>query len=310
LNPRILKSWSKRSAVVYTLASGNVGMMIRELLRNHGWRVAVSTDDFSELLDCVKTEQADIVIIDDDIDNPSSGVVRRAMSDPICCLLPTLAFISDQNRNERLALSRLGRPEIVAKPLTRWSAGIFLPIRKASELLILGREEAGIDLLRKLAKYEAAHSIVLPSLAIYLAKNDSPKAAEKLLISGLQGQSRDLSIVYALVDLYLNHAMPALAMRLLKTIHKSYVKADCITPDIIQTAFMMNNLSEGIELLKELRQKNPENRVITRYLCRALFAEGRIDEFKRIASRNHSIARYEEEWGPKKIADDELDDAG
>lgn len=322
--PRALKTWSQTSAVVYTLASGNVGMMIRELLRNHGWKVALTTNSVPELVDCVRNEQANLIIIDDDSDMPSSITVRRLMADPVCCLLPMLAFLSEQNRNERLALSRLGRPEIVSKPLTpdkfipgfdrlvmRWSSGIYVPIRKASELLIQGREASGKLLLEKLTKYDQSLPIIMPSLAKIHAQFDSPKAAEKLLIANLQGASKDLSIVFALVDLYLHHAMPALAMRLLKTVYKAYVKPACITPDIIQTAFMMNNLSEGIDLLKEQRQRNPEDKKINQYLCRTLFSEGRIEEFKRIASRNHSIGRYEEEWStPRKVDDMQFDDAG
>ena len=116
--------------------------------------------------------------------------------------------------------------------------------------------------------------------------------------------------VFSLVDLYLHHAMPALAMRLLKTVYKAYVKPACITPDIIQTAFMMNNLHEGIDLLKELRQRNPENKRVNHYLCRALFSEGRVDEFKRLTSRNHNLSRYEDEWTSVRRVDSQLDEAG
>lgn len=159
-------TWPRQAAIVVS-DSPNVHMLLRELLRSYQWTVIDSTPSVERAVALVKQGQAFLVIADDTQSRPAIKLLRHLVSDPISVCTPVLSFLLESHKHETGAMSRMGRPQIVDKPLTpskfipgfvnlvkMWEKEPLLTLRKANYHFLAGNDGQGLRMLIKLSEID------------------------------------------------------------------------------------------------------------------------------------------------------------
>jgi len=298
---QITNLWPRRSAVIITKASGNFGMLVKELLRNFHWTVAEITPSPATALTKIKQAQANLVIIDDSVEQPSSYVLRSLFSSPYGPVTPILAFFNENNKTEYNILRGIGKTVLTPKPLTpgkfqvsfeqlikQWSEGYFLALREVLTHITESNEKHAIETLQKLNQYSGAQALVSPCLAMLLVKREQLKEAEKLLLRDLKQRPRDLGVIIPLIDIYLEHAMPELAYRILKSVQDAFNDSLAFTPDIIQAMIQSDRIQEASTRAENLVDSHFLSLDSTSYQAKILFAHGSSSSL-RLLNRQPSV---------------------
>ena len=79
---------------------GNMGMLLRDLLRKFSWKGAESNYpdcSFEEISGHIRQGHASCIIIDDYEQQPSPFVLRRLLADHVTLYTPTLVLLNDAN---------------------------------------------------------------------------------------------------------------------------------------------------------------------------------------------------------------------
>jgi Flp pilus assembly protein TadD len=291
-------SWPRQAAIVIS-DSPNVHMLLRELLRSYNWTVIDSTPSHEKARDLVRTGQAFLVIADDTLNVPSTRHVRYLLSDPMTICTPVMSFLLEAHKNEIAALTKMGRPQIVEKPLTpskfipgfinlvkMWEKEPWMSLRRANYEFLGGRDASGIRALAKLMEIDQVAQLCAQSLALRLRKLGKVKEAETVLLNVLKRAPRELGTMMALADLYLHTAMPKLAHRLLLGARTSYAQSLAMVPDLVQAEIMTGQLGDAINSLNLLLRAGATDDDTIDFLGRLLFAEGRETEAERVLNNN------------------------
>ncbi len=298
------------SAVFYTQAtSGNMSMLLRELLRQYRWSIIETTDSVETIINCIEKREASLIIVDDATEMPASCVVRKLMASPVCLATPTLCFAAEDQTVEKIALSHLGPLAITPKPLTpdkflpsfkeltqRWQGGYYALLRQAIDQILLGRNETGLRMLTKLNEHAGARPLVASVLAHYYRYTDNQQTAEKILLTALRDTPRHLGLIFALSDLYMSNAMPMMAFRLLNGAKTAYGSCSAILVDLVQSSLMLQRLDEAIKLLIDLHGKQYMPQNTAHILIRLLYSEGRHSEINKYVTRASIMNKLETSW--------------
>lgn len=298
------------SAIVYTQATtGNMSMLLRELLRQYRWTVVETTDSVETIIRAVEKGEASLIIVDDAPEMPSTSIVRKLMISPVCIATPTLCFASEDTPSEKIALSHMGPIAITPKPLTpdkflpsfkelvkRWEGGYYALLRQAIDQILKGRHETGLRMLTKLNEHAGARPIVASVLAHYYRYTDNQQTAEKVLLTALRDAPRHLGLIFALSDLYMSSSMPMMAFRLLAGAKTAYGSCTAILVDLVQSTMMLQNLDEAIKFLIELHNRKYMPQNTAHILIRLLYSQGRHEEISKFVSRHSVVAKLEASW--------------
>jgi hypothetical protein len=301
--------WPIKAAVVITRANQNIGMVLRELLRNYNWTVCLTTPSIDTAISCVRSGEAIMIIVDDSPDLPASLVLRCLLADPIASMIPTLVLIAPTSRNERPAITNLGRPFVVDKPLTPnrfvpgfkslvsvWSSGQLNLVRQAVKAFIAGNEETGLKLLTKLTAEPTTRIVVASALSNYCLRSGNIKTAEKILLTALKTAPRNLGLILALADFYLHAAMPAIALRLVRGAETTYGQVVALLVDRLQIEMMSLNFDAALKTFNDLQARNFMPNDYQSYLARILFSDGRQDLFLKTLGSNAKAEKFEQAW--------------
>lgn len=294
-------TWPKQEALVVS-ENENLHMMIRELIRAYSWRISVSTNSVQEVIDTVRTGTATLVIIDDTQELPALRTLRTLMTDTMGLLTPVLAMMVETSKNELAPIKLMGRPEIIEKPLTpskfipafvnlvrTWEKSPFADLRGAGLDFLDGNSIQGVKSLAALLENKEVYTFAAQAIALKYRAAGKLKEAESLLLTTLKRNPRNISIIFSLVDLYNEAAMPHLAKKFLNVARNSYIQSSCMVPDMVQTAILLGHLDEAIHLLMSLFHKGALDTRTIAFLARLLLAEGRDQEAERILSENRSL---------------------
>jgi len=324
-------TWPVKAAVVITHANQNVGMVLKELLRNFHWTVVQTTSSVDLAIEFVHQANATMIIVDDSNDCPAPCILRHLLWDPITAITPTLSFVSNTNRADHAAIANLGRPLIVEKPLTPnrfipgfrtlikvWSAGYYLAVRQAITSIVSGDEELGMRILTKLAANAKARVLIAPTISHYCRKSGNIKTAEKVLLLALKTMPRNLGLILSLADLYMHTAMPHMAARLIAGATATYGNSVSLFADGMQAQLMMQNFDGAAKLLQDILEKNHFPTEYHSYLSRLYFTEGRMAEFNKTIASSQKAEKFMAVWntstgGPKANnvdGDDVIDEVG
>ena len=285
--PKKKNAWPKQETIVVS-ENENFHMMVRQLIRSYHWKVQSTTNSIQQGLDCVKNGLADVMIIDDTRGLPALRMLRTLITDTVGLLTPVIYVTSEGEKNELTAIQNLGRPEIVQKPFTPskfvpcfvnllnvWETKPYVDLRAAAADFIAGNGAQGVKTLAPLLEHKEVSSFVAQVIASRYRVLGKFKEAESLLLKNLQRNPRNLSVIFNLVDLYNDAAMPHLARRFLSSAYASFGKASCLVPDLVQTTILLGKLDEAIDFMMPLFQKNTLDDQSLFFLARLLLAEGR-----------------------------------
>jgi hypothetical protein len=285
-------------------------MLLRELLRSFNWTVIDSTPSVQRAVQLVRQGQAFMVITDDTLSVPASRHIRHLLSDPITVCTPVLTFQLEAHRHETTAIQRLGRPEIVEKPLTpskfipgfmnlvkTWERDPFLTLRRANYQFLQGNDGNAIHHLNRLSSIDTVRHFCAQAIALHLRRAGKVREAEGVLLAALKQSPRELGTMLALAELYLHAAMPKLAWRLLVGARSVYGQATAILPDVVQTALLLGSLDDAVGALYTLSRAGYSEEETNGFLARVLFAEGREAEAERLLIANkNGFKRIQSAW--------------
>ncbi len=293
-------TWPRQAAIVIS-DSPNVHMLLRELLRSYNWTVIDSTPSVDRARELVRQGQAFLVITDDTLQVPSVRHVRYLLSDPLTVCTPVLTFLLEAHKNETTSLTKMGRPQIVDKPLTpskfvpgfvqlvkTWEKEPFVSLRKANYQFLGGNDATGLRTLVKLMETGEVSALCAQSVALHLRRQGKVKEAEKVLLALLKRFPRELGPMMALADLYMHTAMPKLAYRLLIGARGSFGQSMAMMPDLVQAALMMGQIDDAISSLMLMLKAGLADDDSMQFLARLLFAEGREVEAERLLASNRA----------------------
>jgi len=228
--------------------------------------------------------------------------VRYLLSDPIAVCTPILAFLLEAHKNEAPALSKMGRPQLVDKPLTpskfvpaftqlvhTWEREPYLTLRRANYEFLAGNDSRGVRTLARLATDEALQHLCAQAVALHLRRLGKTKEAETVLLGSLKRSPRELGTMFALVDLYLHAAMPNMAHQLLLSARGAFGQAIAPVPDLVQTEILMGRLSDAVQSLSILHKAGYAEEETAIFLARLLIAEGREQEAERVMNGNKNV---------------------
>ncbi len=296
-------SWPRQTAIVVS-DSPNVHMLLRELLRSYNWTVIDATASIDRAVSALRGGQAFLVITDDTIALPVVRHVRHLLSDPIAICTPVLSFLLETHKSETAALSRLGRPQIVDKPLTpskfvpgfvqlvrNWEREPLAALRRANYQFLNGNDAVGLRALFKLLEEEATQPFAAQALAVHLRRLGKVKEAEAILLATLKKAPRDLGTMTALADLYMHAAMPKLSHRLLAGARQAYNQSHVMMPDLVQSALLMGDVDDAIGNLYIMLRGGYMEEEVAGFLARLLFAEGREAEAERVLNTNRGLLK-------------------
>lgn len=280
----------------------NVNVFVREMVTNIGWRVAETTTSMDAALNIIRTGKASLIILDDNIAEPVSFLMRRLIGDPLGVLTPTIALVLEQNRREAEALSRMGKPEVIPHPLSvgafaprlrgllkRWEVPFMESCRQAAGLVILGKVETGLRMLTQLNNSDPPSSLPTQALAYFYRQLKEHRTAEKILLAALQKSPTDLGCIFSLSDLYLHSAMPGYALKLLSGAATAFSTSLTLLPDLVEACVMLGRLDEAIVYLYRMHDADFLGSFTQNYLVRLLLAEGRDQEVGRLAARRREL---------------------
>ncbi len=283
--------------------------MLRELLRHQGWSVAETTDSLRVALEMINFGEANMIIIDDLPDQPSSFILRQIFMDRIGCLTPTVVFSSVGLVPARTAMSRIGLAGVVVKPhtpdkflpvfldvISQWSKDPYAKIRHATAQLARMQVESGLRALTALTSHPEAQPIVAPCVARYLFDNGNIKAAEKILLESLRVSPRNLGIILSLAEIYLKSGMPEMAYKILNGVRRTYQNSLALMPDLLMACLMLDQLELAISLLKNMAEQGYFVRNSADFLARCLIAEGRTAELLKLGLGKTYLRELETHW--------------
>jgi len=304
-----LSSAVLQSALVLAEPKKNIALLTTEILKSLSCSSVSVTFDFEQAFEFIESGSIDLIVIDDIPSQPSSVTLRQINRNPIACLTPVLILQSPQNRYESEAIATLGRPMIVHKPLTparlaagyntlnsNWQKPIFKEIIQTRKLCIEGQIDQAIKLMISLTKHSRVQPILIPATAHYLAQANNVTAAEKLLLGALKNSPRDLGLILALSSLYLESAMPHMALRLLKGVDATYNRTSVAFLDLIQAWLMLGRVDQCIIALENMKLRKINSDLVDAYLGRCYFSEGRTSKFNQAQPDPEQRKRFIKSW--------------
>lgn len=285
-------------------------MLLRELVRSNGWKIAESTPSMDRAIELLKTGHAFMLICDDSQQTPVTRYVRHSLTDSVSLCTPTLAFLGESHKGETRALERMGRPFIAEKPLTpskflpafsglikAWEKDSLLALRRANYLFIDGQDAQGFKALARLMGDPSIGPLACQALALQLRNATKIKEAETLLLKSLQKAPREMGTLLALSDLYLQAAMPKVAHQLLKAARGTFANALAMLPDLIQAELMLGLVEEAIVNLSTLVKAGENDEQTLDFLARLLFAQGRDGEAEKLLADAKAVfKRLQAAW--------------
>lgn len=291
------------SAIVLT-TSEDMYLVVKEFLKHTKCSVRAQTASVQTALQHLYSGRANLLIIDDGNDNPSTAYVREITSDPIGLLTPMLVLLMDKNINETIHLSHLAKMKITSKPLNPstfppsfaklinlWSTNEMKEIREKTKLCLKASLGDRNVLLQSLLQYPDTACLIARAIALNLHQMGKIKEAEAILLDYMRKNSQDVGLLTTLAHVYLISAMPLLANKIFAKIHSKFNESTIAIPDLIQTHLVLDEFEKTTDLFRILCKKNYMNSQTLRQLGRILHASGRLKDASYALANQEGIYR-------------------
>lgn len=301
---------TKEVAVIVSEPGQNVALLSKEILKSLGVADAVVNNSPHEATQLISRGEASLILIDDTQARPAPILLRQLLRNPLAPITPTIVLLSEQYKHEAAAISTLGRPMIIHKPLTPgrfspgfktlmnvWSKGTFAEVKKAAQLISHGHMEPGMQILTELTRNQKAQPVIAPTISVLLRQSNNLQVAEKILLAALKSAPRDLGLILSLSDLYMHAAMPFTSLRLMKGVEAAYGNTMTSYMDRLQAYQMLGDLDSGIDLLQSMLSKELFVEETREHLLRLLFSQGNVSEFLKQVKSDAKAHRFSNLWG-------------
>ena len=297
------------SAIVLT-TSENLYLVVKELLKHTKCSVTAQTSSVQSALQYIYSGRANLIIIDDGNDTPSTAYVREIISDPIGILTPMLVMLMDKNANETIHISHLAKIKATRKPLTPstfppsfsklinlWSTNEMRDIREKTKLSLTASLGDRNTIFQSLLHYPETVCLVTRAIALNLHQMGKVKEAEAILLEQMKKNSHDVGLLTTLGQVYLMSAMPQIANKIFAKIHSKFNESTIAIPDLIQSYIIMDEFEKTTELIGILCKKGYMSNHAYRLLGRILYASGRRKEASYILAKQENVYRQiETKW--------------
>ena len=311
-NQGAFSQWYKPQVLYISASQHGLVSEVVERLSRRGWSVALFTPSVTEAFQALEAGQASVLLIEDSEDLPAGHVLRAQLSHPVALLTPTLVACSER-LPERAWLKEMGNPEIIDSPINpmkfieslewlirRWSTGHQANALEVQKLLVAGDRDQAVEQLTRLANAKELATIVAPCMARFLRHKSEAKALEKILLTAIRENPRNVGVILATIDFYLHVAMPSTALKIINATKKNHGNPAMLIPEHIQALVMLNEIDQCIPLLEELLRQHYLPEIVQRFLSRCHFAEGHTEEFlASVENKKDSIHNYNVVWQRK-----------
>jgi len=301
--------WQEKNAVILT-NSENMYIVIKDLMQRVGWTVTVQAKNIQEVFQSLLSGQANLIVIDDHQDAPSTLAVRDIIAHPLGAITPMLVFLLDKNKKEHLPISNLAPLRVGPKPLTPtsffnafqslirlWEQQEMVALRLGWAKAVKTDPPSNIAIFSRLMEIPSLRTLVSRPLALTYFKLGQVKEAEKILLTAIKEKPTDLGLVMTISHVYGNSAMEKLANRILKSAYVKNQDSNILIPDILQTAMLMGDYQQCINLLNTLINREFMPSYTSHILGRVLYGAGLHKQSAFILGNQDQIFRkIEAQW--------------
>ena len=309
------KSWTSQSAILVSEDGGNLGMMLREMIRSYNWKLIEQTDSLATAFDKIATGSIQMMIVNESEQVPAAWVLKKQLQHKTAMLTPSLFLCTTMNTgHDTAALDKILATESVVKPLSperflpaftkvlnKWSVGPLDEIRNIAAQLAMKNDRTALTQLARMAQDPAAAAIAGPCLAVFLMENGDLKAAEKVLLGALKLSPKNLGIILSLSGFYLKTAMPGLALRILTEARNFFHNPRVLYTDLIVTHLMLNQVRETVPILIDMMKREYMPELAKSYLARVFFTEGMKYEFEEMMKgQNANFLKFTRAWSRER----------
>jgi len=282
--------WKTCEAVLITHDS-SFEVIVRSLLKQIRWRLHEATTEVTRAYEKMMIGDVDVVLIDDDINRPAIYQYRKLLAHPFGALIPCIVLDSDTvSQDSTVARSLAPHLARIQKPLSynsfspkfqlmakAWETKSFALLRKSLPRLYFLELPQQIGMLTKLLELPPTHTRVLFSLVHLLSSNMDLEKAEKLLLSKLRTDSKNILTLTALARLYNSHSASHLALRLLEGARKNWGDSIFFLPDLIQAKILLNDFQGAETVIRLLVARRILESEVGSMLTKILIADGKTE---------------------------------
>lgn len=286
---KALEGWKIKKAVTVCGQYREVNSEFRDRLSRRQWDVGHITRNVRSALADIRAGKASLIILDDSPALPLSVMLRQVTADMTGLMTPVMGLCNETNPKEKTCINSMSTARILDQPvsplkfveafeqtLMAWTAGPLKHIHKAGSHYRDGNVKSAVQILAEVSQRSEdpqASMLANPILAMAL-RASSLKSAEKILLASLKRGPRNMAVIFALVDLYLNGAMPGAAIRLLNGAQNAYKEPKALYLDQIQAYSMLNMGARAIEILRKMLANDFMADFAAKVLPRYLFGAG------------------------------------
>lgn len=307
--------WPARNITIISNCN-QLPMQIKNIVKLYGWDIISITSEVNEAIKSISSGKSQMLIVDDSTEKPSTYIIRHFLTDPILTATPILSFLTAAHQSNSAALSRLTPTKIISRPLipteftegfnklvALWETQSFTALRMATNLHIQGKPREAVIALNKLKGIQHISSLAHRSLALSHLKNDHPSVAEKILLTTLKKNPRDLGSMLLLGSIYMNFAMPYLAKKIFSSAFNLFGESIAILPDLIQSLIQMGEIEEAIGLLMFMHKESALPEETKKILASLLMAKGKKLAVKTLYEQDRIfLNRISKEWNLEQDA--------
>jgi thioredoxin-like negative regulator of GroEL len=296
-------SWPDMTATVAS-TSENITLVLREIVKNSGWRVSNNTGYLDAALGELQHGYASLLIIDESPDLTGPEAVHTLISHPVGRLTPCLVILAEFSRMEAMYYKSVLGVMPVVKPLTpskflpafddlkrQWENPIFTIARKCAAAMTKGDFESVKPVLLKMTTVPTIEVYAATALSqIYLSEHKF-KDAETILLQTFKRSPKSMGLLLSLARFYISAQMPHNALRFLERLKTSCNGTTLFAFDIALTALTLGKVDMALEHLTEWHRQHPGCQHVVQNIAKLLVAEGRAEDLEELLELNKALSK-------------------
>ncbi len=191
---------------------------------------------FEKIHSTIHNLEANLMVISSVSDLSVKNLFRICMQDPFLLCTPTIVLLQEHEMFLEPIFQKLGAmtapwelfkqdQTITAASFTKlknaWASPPYALLRSGViSALLKKNKQQNLAIFKNLSFSQKSTILSLPAYVLCCRELDQISLGEKLLLDALKPAPRQLHLLLALGDLYLNHAMPRLAYKIYHAIYE------------------------------------------------------------------------------------------
>lgn len=186
--------------------------------------------------------------------------------------------------------------------MRQWSLPNFTKLLIAKLHLLKKNPKEALKLILSLASDADTQSLTIPLLTTLLEEQQEPKTIEKIILSGLKSNPRNVLLIVNTANFYLRVAMPETALKVIEASKRNHNNQQLTLPVELQAHIMLNDLTNAYRCLQSLEEAQYLPSFTRKLKLKILFAEGQQNKFQKLRqSTDPDWKSLQQHWEKNKL---------